>query len=149
MRVLLILLIMIPLVEIYFLIQVGDQIGAGWTIIAVLSTAIIGLNFIRQQGFKTVQKIQQRIQAREAPAQEGFDGLCLCIAGVFLMIPGFVTDAIGFLLLVPPIRTLIYSKLSRFQPSVQVHSVYVDPRSNPHETKDNPRIIDVEVEEKD
>ncbi len=107
----LILFIGVPLVEIYLLIEVGGIIGALPTVFAVVFTAVLGVSLIRIQGFSTLQKAQKSMDQGMLPATEMFEGLMLLFAALCLLIPGFFTDAVGFLLLVPPLRTLIASKV--------------------------------------
>ena len=107
------LFFIIPLVEIYFLIQVGEQIGAWKTVLLVIVTAIIGVTLLRQQGLRTLLKANQAMQAGQMPAQELFDGFILAAVGILLVTPGFFTDAIGFLLLVPSIRRNLLKGLLR------------------------------------
>ncbi len=118
--ILFLLFFLIPLIEIYILIQVGSVIGAGWTIFSVVFTAVLGAYLIRRQGFSTLQRFRGKLQADEIPAREIVDGFCLLIAGAFLMTPGFFTDAMGFALLIPPVRALIFKRISQ---SVNVHIV--------------------------
>ena len=98
------LFFVIPLVEIYFLVQVGEEIGAGMTVLLVIITAIIGVTMLRQQGLRTLLKANQAMQAGQMPAQELFDGFILAAVGILLVTPGFFTDAVGFVLLVPTVR---------------------------------------------
>lgn len=111
MRALLLLLIAVPLVEMMVLIRVGANIGAFPTVALVILTAMIGVALIRRQGFNTLKRAKWRFQHGEVPAQELVDGLCLAIAGAFLLTPGFVTDALGFALLTPPLRILMFRHL--------------------------------------
>lgn len=103
-RFLFLLFLVIPLVEIYFLIQVGQVIGAVWTICLVVGTAVLGAFLLRLQGFQTLQRAQTSMARGEIPAKEMLEGLCLLVSGALLLTPGFVTDSIGFLLLLPPVR---------------------------------------------
>lgn len=98
------LFLLVPLIELYVLIEIGQQIGAGMTIFLVVATAIMGALLVRIQGFTTFVRAQQSIARGQAPAVELLEGLALFISGFMLLVPGFVTDALGFLLLVPPIR---------------------------------------------
>ena len=97
-------LIAVPLIELYFLISVGKVIGAGLTVAVVILTAVIGAWLLRLQGLATLNRIQRTTAAGKLPAQELIEGLILLITGALLLTPGFVTDAIGFALLVPPFR---------------------------------------------
>jgi len=103
--------LIVPLVEIYILIQVGQIIGAGWTILFVVSTAVIGIQLLKRQGLSTMMRAQQKMSSGEMPAQELLEGFALVIAGAFLLTPGFFTDAFGFLLLIPPTRHWMIRKL--------------------------------------
>lgn len=103
----LIAFIAIPLVEISVFIEVGGRIGLWPTVGIVILTAVIGTTMLRQQGISVLFKIQENLQANRLPVRELFDGVCLVIAGVLLLTPGFVTDALGFLLFIPPLRGLI------------------------------------------
>lgn len=101
MRFLLILFIVVPIVEMTLLIEVGARIGAMATIGLVLLTAVLGLNLLRQQGFSTLMRVNEKLESGELPAQEIAEGLLLAIGGALLLTPGFFTDAIGFACLLP------------------------------------------------
>ncbi len=103
-RGLLIIFIVLPILEMWVLISVGSKIGALPTIGLVLLTAIIGLGLLRQQGFTTLMRARQRMDAGEVPAQEMAEGLCLAVGGALLLTPGFITDTIGFFCLIPGLR---------------------------------------------
>ncbi|MEE4299679.1 MAG: FxsA family protein, partial [Pseudomonadales bacterium] len=90
-----------PIVEMYLLIKVGGWIGALPTIGLVALTAMIGVALLRQQGFATLLRGQQRLAAGELPAQEMMEGFALAVGGALLLTPGFVTDGFGFALLLP------------------------------------------------
>lgn len=114
MGILLLALIVVPLVEIAVFIQVGQAIGLGWTLFGVVATAIAGAFFLRQQGLKTLRNAQATLARQEMPVREVFDGLCLFFTGALLLTPGFVTDTIGFLLLVPAVRGAVAGALMRY-----------------------------------
>ena len=103
-RILLILFLTVPLVEIAILIKIGKVIGAGYTIALVIGTAILGAALLRTQGISTLAKVQTNINRGQLPAIELIEGLILLISGVLLLTPGFFTDMIGFLALVPILR---------------------------------------------
>ncbi|MDJ0881071.1 MAG: FxsA family protein [Gammaproteobacteria bacterium] len=103
--VLAVIFLIVPLIEIYVLIQVGQVIGAGWTIFFVVLTAVIGVQLLKSQGLSTLARAQNKMNQGEMPAMELMEGLALVIAGAFLLTPGFFTDALGFLLLFPPTRS--------------------------------------------
>ena len=95
------LLIIVPVIEIYLLIKVGSIIGAFPTILVVVSTAIAGTWLLKQQGLATLMRFQNSAAQGRMPAQEMAEGLALAFGGALLLTPGFVTDIIGFLCLIP------------------------------------------------
>lgn len=101
------LFIAIPLIELYFIIVVGGAIGAFWTVILVILTALIGVSLLRIQGMSTLMRAQQNMSRGQIPAMEMMEGIALAVAGVLLITPGFITDFIGFLCLVPASRQAI------------------------------------------
>lgn len=103
--------LIIPLAEIWFLIKVGGVVGAGWTIFLVVFTAVVGAGLVRVQGLSTLNRIQQSMQQGQMPAMAMFEGLALFLAGALLLTPGFFTDAIGFSLLIPPLRRLMVKSI--------------------------------------
>jgi UPF0716 protein FxsA len=98
------LVIGIPLLELAVLIWVGGRIGVFPTIALVIATAVIGVTLVRLQGLAAIARAQAYLAANRFPAGEVFDGFFLLLAGGFLLVPGFITDAVGLLLLVPPLR---------------------------------------------
>ena len=114
--VLFLLFLLVPLVEIYFLIKVGDVIGAIPTVALVVFTALLGAMLLRFQGFSTLQRTRISLAQGRLPALEMFEGVLLLFAGALLLTPGFVTDAIGFAFLIPPLRKIIIRWfLSKFE----------------------------------
>ena len=109
-----ILFLVIPFVEIYLLVEIGARIGAPWTILLVVLTAIVGAWLVRVQGLATWRRFQASLARNELPATALAEGLCLLIAGALLLTPGFFTDGVGFACLIPPLRrTLIRRFLQR------------------------------------
>lgn len=102
--IILIAFIAVPIVEIAVFIEIGGQLGVFNTIAMVIVTAFIGTWLLRSQGLRTLHKAQESMARNVFPVSEVFDGLCLLVAGALLLTPGFVTDALGFLLFVPPLR---------------------------------------------
>lgn len=100
----LLLFVGIPLIELYFLIQVGSEIGAIPTITLTVFTAVLGGLMVRVQGFSTALRVREALEREEMPALEIMEGALLLVTGFMLLLPGFITDLIGFILLVPPIR---------------------------------------------
>jgi len=89
---------------IYVLIEVGSEIGALPTILISIFTAVLGASLVRMQGVSVLLRVQKTLARGEVPALEMLEGALLMMAGIMLLFPGFITDAIGFLLLVPPLR---------------------------------------------
>lgn len=100
-----------PIAEMWLLITVGREIGAFSTIGLVLLTAAVGFSLLRQQGFATLFRARQKMDAGELPAIEMVEAIILAVCGALLMTPGFVTDVIGFAGLVPILRRGIVSRL--------------------------------------
>jgi UPF0716 protein FxsA len=132
--------LLIPVIEIYLLIQVGQVIGAGWTVLMVVLTAVIGVWLLKIQGLSTLTRAQQRLQENQLPAREILEGMALVVAGAFLLTPGFFTDGIGFLLLFPPTRIWLASLLaSRMVVSSSLHG---QPMHGQPRQRDNGNVID-------
>ena len=98
------LFITIPLLEIYLLIKAGSVIGAFPTVALVVFTAVLGAFLLRLQGLSTMNRMRANMMRGKVPAMEILEGAALLMAGGLLLTPGFFTDAIGFLLLIPPLR---------------------------------------------
>ncbi|MCZ6763797.1 MAG: FxsA family protein [Alphaproteobacteria bacterium] len=140
--VLLVAFIGVPLAEIVVFIQVGDAIGLWPTIAAVVATAVIGTALLRHQGLSTIARARAELAANAVPMRELFDGVCLIFAGALLLTPGFITDAVGFALLIPPVRGLLRQLLWK---ALQRHgAVRRSDTSGPGET-----IIETEFYEVD
>jgi len=101
------LFFVVPIIEIYFLTQVGSVIGAVATILLVVATAVIGAFLLRQQGMSTLARFQSNMAAGTLPAKEMMEGVLLLVGGALLMTPGFFTDTVGFLCLIPFPRRLM------------------------------------------
>lgn len=99
--VLFMIFVVVPVIEISLLIEVGARLGGMTTIALVILTALLGASLVRSQGLKTLLSLQQRISMGEQPAQEIIEGVMLAIAGILLVTPGFMTDAIGLIFLTP------------------------------------------------
>jgi UPF0716 protein FxsA len=121
------LFIAIPLTEIYLFIKIGGQIGALTTVMIVLATAFIGVNLLRYQGFSTLQRAQQNMAQGQMPAMEMMEGLVLAVGGALLITPGFLTDALGFLCLIPATRRALIRYIMA-RTSVRMHSKFQDAR---------------------
>jgi len=144
--------IIVPLAEIAVLIEVGGWLGLGPTLALIVLTAAVGTWMLRRQGFAVLRRAQQQMQQGALPIAEVFEGFCLVIAGALLLTPGFLTDAVGALLLLPPVRALLYRKV-RHQLEEQVppgptstHDDSADRRRDSR-PQDQPPVVDVDFEE--
>ncbi|MGM0853414.1 MAG: FxsA family protein [Bacillota bacterium] len=106
MRYMLLLLIIVPAFEIGLLVLSGQAIGLVPTVLLIITTGILGAYLAKKQGIETLRKAQQDMQYGQLPGDAIIDGLCILVGGVVLLTPGFITDAIGFLLLLPPTRKM-------------------------------------------
>ena len=113
MNTLLLLILFVPLIEIYLFIQIGGQIGAFNTILIILLTAVVGIYFVRLQGLNTLRSGVTQLYNNQIPIYEMMSGAALAFAALLLIIPGFATDVIGFLLILPITRNLIFKYLGR------------------------------------
>ena len=113
MNTILISIIAIPIIEILLFIKIGENIGAINTILLIIFTAVIGLYCARVQGIKTIKSGFMNIYQNKLPIYEILSGASIAIAAMFLIIPGFFTDAFGFLLLLPLTRKLLLSPIMR------------------------------------
>ena len=113
MNTVLLAVILIPIVEIYLFIKIGSQIGAFSTIFLVFFTAVVGVYYARFEGINTLRSGITQIIKNQIPAHELISGAAIAFAAVLLIIPGFVTDLIGLLLIVPITRKLIFRKFNK------------------------------------
>ncbi len=112
----LLLFVMAPLIELYVLIQVGSAIGALPTILLSILTAVIGGYLVRMQGLTVLMRVRSTMDRGETPALELLDGAVLLLCGFALMLPGFITDAVGFALLVPALRHVLIRRYVKVVP---------------------------------
>ncbi len=148
-RYLIVLFIAIPLLEIYLFIKVGEVIGAWPTVLFIVLTAVVGVALLRQQGLNTFTRFQQQVQQGQLPATTMIEGIMLVFSGALLLTPGFFTDSIGFLLLIPAVRRGIINKLIRsgtWQVSGQTHTVY---EQTSHTDKNTTHTLEGEYVRKD
>ncbi|BBP42870.1 FxsA family protein [Thiosulfativibrio zosterae] len=113
----LVLFLLVPLTELYVLIEVGSVIGGLTTVLLVVGTAILGASLMRSQGLLTMQKAQAALASGEAPQQAMLEGVMIFIGGLFLLVPGFITDILGLLFLIPPIRHRLASQFLKHRTS--------------------------------
>ena len=107
------LFIGLPLLEIAVFIEVGGEIGVWPTIAATVVTALAGSVLLRAQGLATLTRARAQMDQGQLPAREMFEGVCLVLAGAMLLLPGFVTDFIGLLLFIPPLREVLRLRSQR------------------------------------
>ncbi len=141
----------VPILEIAVFIQAGDIFGLWPTLAAVVVTAVVGAALLRAQGLAALGRARRQLDRGQIPIAEVITGVCLLVGGALLLTPGFVTDTVGFLLLIPPVRQFI----GRWAMGALVRSpnsrVWVDgeeivtPRHDPATAPDN--VIDVEYTE--
>ena len=113
----LLLIILVPVIEIYLLIKIGSQIGAITTIFMIFMTAILGVYYAKSEGLNTFKSGFTQLSRNETPAYEAISGAAIAFAALLLIIPGFATDTFGFLLIFPPSRRFIFNRLSnKFKP---------------------------------
>jgi UPF0716 protein FxsA len=110
---LVLLFIVVPIVELYVIIQVGHAIGIWWTLALLLVDSVLGSWLMRAQGRSAWRRFQAAIAGGRVPARETLDGVLVIFGGAFLLTPGFVTDILGAILLLPPTRSLVRRVLVR------------------------------------
>ncbi len=138
MNTLLLIILLVPLIEIYLFIQIGGQIGAFSTILVILLTAVVGVYFARLQGLNTLKSGITQLYRNQMPIYEMMSGAALALAALLLIIPGFATDLIGFLLIIPVTRNIFFKYLSK---------KYTKKKNANEKAKDN--LIEGEYEDKD
>ena len=126
MATILLLLISIPLIEIYLFIKIGSYIGAFNTVSLILITAIVGIIYARYEGFHTLRSGMSQLIKNEIPVYEIISGAALAFAALLLILPGFATDLIGLILIFPPTRKLILKNFSKKYTSNNQKKNYID-----------------------
>ena len=106
----LLLIILIPIVEIYFLIKIGSQIGALTTILLIFMTAIVGVYYAKYEGLNTLKSGFVQLSKNQTPTYEVLSGAAIAFAALLLIVPGFLTDILGFFLIFPISRKIIFEK---------------------------------------
>ena len=142
MNTLLLAIILVPIIEIYLFIKIGAQIGAFNTISLIFITAIIGIIYARYEGLNTLKSGFTQLIKNELPAYEIISGAAITFAALLLIIPGFATDVIGFLLIFPLTRKLIFQKISKkFKNETKTKKPYIDGEFEDIEEDDDDRKI--------
>ena len=113
MNTILLAIILVPVIEIYLLIKIGSQIGAITTISLIFTTAIVGIYYAKYEGLNTLKSGFLQLSKNQSPAYEVISGAAIAFAALLLIIPGFATDLIGFLLIFPFTRKIIFQKFSK------------------------------------
>ena len=106
-------IILIPIIEIYLFIKIGAQIGAIYTILLIFITAVVGVYYAKYEGLNTLKSGFMQISKNEPPTYEMISGAAIAIAAILLIIPGFATDALGFLIIFPLTRRVIFDKFAK------------------------------------
>ena len=106
-------IILVPIIEIYLLIKIGSQIGALITILLIFTTAIIGIYYAKYEGLNTLKSGFLQISRNASPTYEVLSGAAIALGALLLIIPGFLTDMVGFLLIFPITRKLIFGKFKK------------------------------------
>ena len=109
----LLLIILIPIIEIYLFIKIGSQIGAITTILLIFTTAIVGIYYAKYEGLNTLKSGFSQLSKNKAPTYEMLSGAAIAFAALLLIIPGFATDIFGFLIIFPLTRKFIFSKFAK------------------------------------
>ncbi len=123
----LLLIILVPIIEIYLLIKIGSQIGAISTILLIFLTAITGIYYAKYEGLNTLKLGFIQLRNNESPTYEMISGAVIAFAAILLIIPGFATDVMGFLLIFPITRKLILSKtLKKFHKDKKEKNNFID-----------------------
>ena len=134
-------IILIPILEIYLFIKIGSQIGAFNTILLVFITAIIGVYYAKYEGLNTIRSGFMQIIKNQVPAYEIISGAAIAFAALLLIIPGFATDFLGFLLIFPITRKLIFGNLSnKFKKNEVKKNNYIDGEYEDVEDNDDRKI---------
>ena len=120
-------IILVPAIEIYLLIKIGSHIGAMSTILLIFTTAIIGIYYAKYEGLNTLKSGFTQLSRNETPAYEVISGAAIAFAALLLIIPGFATDALGFLLILPYSRKIIFKRFyKKFKPKENKKNNFID-----------------------
>jgi UPF0716 protein FxsA len=145
---LLIAFIAVPLIEIGLFIQVGDAIGLWPTLGIVLLTAILGTALVKSQGAMALMNVRRSLTELSDPTEPLANGAMILFAGALLLTPGFFTDAVGFALLLPGVRSVIYKKIRERVNIAQFHQSQAGPHSNAKDDVVDGTFEDVEMPKK-
>ena len=144
---LLILFISVPIIELFLLIEVGKKISWELTVLIIFITAIIGARLTKIQGSQTIKNVQSALRLGKIPHREVLDGLMILVAGAILLTPGFLTDFVGFCLLIPKLRSYLQKFLKNFLKNkmiVRKNAVFNQNKTTSNWAKDE-SVIDAEI----
>ena len=150
---LLILFITVPLIELYLFFKIGSRIGLPATLSIIIITGFLGAWLTKVQGLRTLARFQHATAQGRMPHEEVLDGLMILVAGAVLLTPGFLTDTVGFLLLVPAIRAIVRHALARYiKNHVQIVTAGINPNPSstpqpkfPSERPGTEKVVDAKV----
>ena len=141
MNTLIISIILIPIIEIYLFIKIGAQIGAFSTIMLIFITAVTGIFYARYEGLNTLRSGFSQLVSNKTPAYEIISGAAIAFAAFLLILPGFATDVLGFLIIFPPTRKLILKKFSsNFQKKTNEKNDFIEGKFEDIEDNDDRKI---------
>ncbi len=139
---LVLIFIVVPIAELAVVIQVGQEIGVAWTVAILIADSILGAMLMRAQGRAAWRRFNEALQAGRVPAREVLDGGLVMFGGLLLLTPGFITDFLGLLLLIPPTRVLVRAVFAKRLTQRMVVSMTA-PRTRPDDIVDG-TAVDVE-----
>ncbi len=139
------LFILIPIIEVYLLIQVGSWIGVIPTVLLVIATAMMGISLLKSQGLSTLMDAQHSMASGQMPAFQLMEGAALLVSGALLLTPGFVTDFIGFLGLAPATRKMM---VNAFLSRAPISGIHVDGHGNFNQRDEDGVVVEGEFYEK-
>ena len=137
----LLLILLVPVIEIYVLIKIGSQIGAITTIFLIFTTAVIGIYYAKYEGLNTLKSGFLELSKNQLPAYEVFSGAAIALAALLLIIPGFLTDIFGFLIIFPLTRKFLFNKIAnRFKNNKKKKNNFIDGEFEDIEDDDERKI---------
>tara|TARA_B100002052_G_scaffold255327_1_gene245460 strand:- start:127 stop:549 length:423 start_codon:yes stop_codon:yes gene_type:complete len=140
MNAILLTIILIPVVEIYLFIEIGGKIGVLYTISLIFLTAFVGIYYAKYEGFNTLRSGMGQMMRNELPVYEIVSGAALAFAALLLIIPGFATDFLGFLMIFPPTRKLMFSRFSKkYSKEKKLNEDFIEGESEDIDDKKNER----------
>ena len=134
-------IVLVPIIEIYLFIKIGAEIGAFNTILLIIVTAVTGIIYARYEGLNTLRAGFSQIIKNETPAYEIISGAAIAFGALLLIIPGFATDLLGFLIILPPTRRIIFGKISsKFKSEQSKKNNFIDGEFEDIENDDDRKI---------